>query len=179
MEVKFVKLSENAIVPCYGREGDAGLDLYTAEEIKIPANETVCIPTNIAIQLPLGYEATVRPRSGHSLNGVKGCFKIEKDLTYETVKNVDGTEGKLLTWKEKVTECRPYLRVQLGTIDSNYRGDIGIITYNQEGNTVIVPKGTKLAQLVISPVMSVKLVEANELNNTNRGDKGFGSSDNK
>ncbi len=153
LDVKFVKLSEDAIVPCYGRRGDAGLDLFTVEDIIIRANETMVIPTNIAIQLPMGYEASVRPRSGISLNGVKGC--------------TDCSTMKL---------CQPYLRVQFGTVDSNYRGSIGIITYNQENYDVLVPRGTKLAQLVVSPVISVDLIEVESLDDTNRGNKGFGSS---
>lgn len=153
LDVKFVKLSEDAIVPCYGRRGDAGLDLFTVEDIVIRANETIVIPTNIAIQLPMGYEASVRPRSGISLNGVKGCTDCS------TMK-----------------PCQPYLRVQFGTVDSNYRGSIGIITYNQENYDVYVPRGTKLAQLVVSPVISVDLIEVESLDDTNRGNKGFGSS---
>lgn len=153
IEINFIKLSENAIMPQYGREGDAGLDLFTAETIKIAPHETIVIPTDIAMSIPFGYEGTVRPRSGNSLNGVKGC----KDMTQE--------------------DCKPYLRVQLGTIDSNYRGNIGIITYNQEDYEIEIPKGTKLAQLVISPVSYVKLNEIKKLDETNRNNNGFGSSD--
>ena len=163
MELKFVKLSENAIVPCYGRFGDAGLDLFTAKEIVLEPGETRVIPTDIAIQLPLGYEAQVRPRSGISLKGVD-CMKMIE--IYDPSK----------TFEENFY-CKAYLRVQLGTVDSNYRGNIGIITYNQEDYPVCVPQGTKLAQLVVSPVINVELVEADKLDETERGEKGYGSSD--
>ena len=156
IEINFIKLSENAIMPQYGREGDAGLDLFTAETIRIAPHETIVIPTDIAISLPFGYEATVRPRSGNSLNGVKGCNNLS------TIEEIP---------------CQPYLRVILGTIDSNYRGNIGIITYNQENYEVEIPKGTKLAQLVISPVSYVKLNEIKKLDEANRNNNGFGSSD--
>lgn len=152
MDIKFVKLSNNAVIPCYGKVGDAGLDLYTAEDVVIKAGETVAIPTDIAIQLSQGYEATVRPRSGISLKGVS-C----------TVNGL-GLQRKA------------YLRVQLGTVDSNYRGNIGIITYNQEDYDVFLPKGTKLAQLVIAPVMRVDLIECDKLEESERNSDGFGSS---
>lgn len=163
MELKFVKLSENAIVPCYGRVGDAGLDLFTAEAVILNPGETCVIPTDIAIQLPSGYEAQVRPRSGISLKGVD-CEKVIE--VYDTTKSFEDN-----------FHCRAYLRVQLGTVDSNYRGNIGIITYNQEDYPVLVPQGTKLAQLVVSPVINVELVETNKLNETERGEEGYGSSD--
>lgn len=163
MELKFVKLSENAIVPCYGRVGDAGLDLFTAEAVILNPGETCVIPTDIAIQLPPGYEAQVRPRSGISLKGVD-CEKVIE--VYDTTKSFEDN-----------FHCRAYLRVQLGTVDSNYRGNIGIITYNQETYPVLVPQGTKLAQLVVSPVINVELVETGKLNETERGEKGYGSSD--
>lgn len=159
IDVKVMKLSENATLPKYGREGDAGLDLYTAEDIIILPHETLVIPTDIAVAIPFGHEGTIRPRSGNSLNGVKGCISLQKvnPVIYSGY-------------------CCPYLRVQLGTIDSNYRGGVGIITYNQENYAVLVPKGTKLAQLVISPVDYCRLTEVDSLDDTNRGENGFGSS---
>ncbi|MEG2786460.1 MAG: dUTP diphosphatase [Romboutsia sp.] len=151
-EIKVKKLNEEAIIPCYGRIGDAGLDLFTLEEIIINKNDTVVIPTGVAFELPANIEGSVRPRSGISLNGCKNCFDLE---------------GK---------SCSPYLRVQIGTIDSNYRGDIGIITYNQENYSVKIPKHTKLAQLVISPVIITSLKLVDDISSTNREYNGFGSS---
>ena len=165
MNVKFIKLSENAIVPCYGRVGDAGLDLFTAEAIIIEAGKTKVIPTDIAIQLQQGYEAQVRPRSGISLKGID-CAKVID--VYDPAKSF-----------EENFHCKAYLRVQLGTVDSNYRGNIGIITYNQEDYDVFVPAGTKLAQLVIAPVISAELVEVDSLEESERGENGYGSSGNK
>ena len=173
MDIKFMKLSANAIVPTYGRIGDAGLDLYAAEDIRIQAGETKVVPTDIAIQLQQGYEAQVRPRSGISLNGAKGCFHVSKVLTFSPIPEED------MLLKEIKEECSPYLRVQLGTIDSNYRGNIGIITYNQENYEVLIPKGTKLAQLVVAPVMRADLIEVDKLEESERGEKGFGSSGNR
>ena len=68
------------------------------------------------------------------------------------------------------------LRVQLGTIDSNYRGDIGIIVKNESYLDVIIPKHTRLAQMIISNVVTDDLVEVDSIETTERNDKGFGSS---
>lgn len=160
--VKIKKLSEGAIIPKYSKDGDAGVDLYTLEDTIIKADETKIVKTGIAIELQKGMEAQVRPRSGISLNGCKGCFILEPE------KAIDADERKKY-------ESSPYLRVQLGTVDSNYRGDIGIITYNQESYDVLIPKGTRLAQLVIAPVLSCNFIETEDLEESNRGDKGFGS----
>lgn len=69
------------------------------------------------------------------------------------------------------------LRVQYGTIDQSYRGDIGIICDNIGDKTEYVEKGTKLAQLVIQYLPSVTLTESDELNDGERGANGFGSTD--
>jgi dUTP pyrophosphatase len=160
--IKVKKLHEDAIIPKFAKDGDAGRDLYTLKDTIILPNQTKVVPTGIAIQLSKKDEAEVRPRSGISLNGCKECFKLEYDF-------IDKVEIK--------TSASPYLWVKHGTIDSNYTGDIGIITYNQENYPVLIPKGTRLAQLVINTSVidneDLELVE--ELNKTNRGDKGFGS----
>ena len=105
IDVRVMKLSVNATMPKYSREGDVGLDLYTANDIVIMPYETIAIPTDIAMAIPQGHEGTIRPRSGNSLNGVKGCKRIPNDYTWDI---------------SECDDCQPYLRVQLGTIDSNY-----------------------------------------------------------
>ena len=66
--------------------------------------------------------------------------------------------------------------MQFGTCDSGYKGDIGIITYNQENYDVLIPKGTRLAQCVVMEVPKVELIEVFELSESERGTTGFGSS---
>lgn len=148
----YKKINEQAITPTRGKQGDAGLDLYTSKEIKMLPHQTLVIPTDIAIQLPKNTCGHVLPRSGISSNGCSNCID------------------------EYGNTCSPYLRVITGTIDSNYRGGIGIITYNQEGYSLTIPKGTRLAQIVIQKIVIDDLIEVDELENTNRGNKGFGSS---
>lgn len=170
LEIGFKRLSENAVLPTKANPSDSGLDLYAAEDVIIAPGETAVVKTNLAVQLPPGYEAQVRPRSG-------------------------------ITSKTK-------LRVQLGTIDESYRGDIGIIIDNISteslrtqsppytkymryiDNTVVPPtigdyhvrdtylirKGDKIAQLVVQPIPQTVAVEIAELDDTDRGGNGFGSS---
>ena len=158
-------LSENATIPTRHNPTDSGLDLYAAEDVIIEPGETVIVKTDIAIELASGYEAQVRPRSG---------------ITYKTK-----------------------LRVQLGTVDSDFRGNVGIIVDNiapintgytkhfylgvncspaqdvPAGVPVFtykIRKGDKLAQLVVVPIELPSVEVVDELNDTARGNNGFGSS---
>lgn len=155
-------LSENATIPTRNNPTDSGLDLYAAGDVIIEPGETVIVKTDVAIELDSGYEAQIRPRSG-------------------------------VTAKTK-------LRVQLGTVDADYRGNVGIIVDNvavsqsksayyhapngdRLGNTFTVPtytykirKGDKLAQLVVVPIELPRVEVVDELNDTARGNNGFGSS---
>lgn len=66
-ELNIKLLSDNATLPTRANEFDSGLDLYASEDVTVKAGKTLIIPTDIAIELPLGYEAQVRPRSGMSV----------------------------------------------------------------------------------------------------------------
>jgi dUTP pyrophosphatase len=136
VNVKFRKLHPDAAVPTYGTEKASGIDLYALEVVPRPYGADV--KTGIAIELPEGYEAQVRPRSGLSRKGWMAVF---------------------------------------GTIDEDYRGDIGITLYNvSDKHDVHFPKaGERVAQLVIVPVVRANLVEVEELSDTQRGTGGFGS----
>lgn len=164
--IKFKKLSDNAITPTKAHNSDACFDLYAADDVTIEYGGTTVIATDIAIELPPGFYADVRSRSG---------------LTLSTS-----------------------LRVQLGTIDSAFRGNIGVIAENgnHEGMTkaildlvmgiltqdeelldsidpndtdIHIKKGDKIAQLLIQEQPYVILKEHAELNDSERGTNGFGS----
>ena len=66
ISVPMVKLKEDAILPSYAHENDAGMDIYSAEEVLIAPGQTVLVHTGIAMAIPDGYEAQIRPRSGVS-----------------------------------------------------------------------------------------------------------------
>ena len=131
---------EDLPLPQYMSESASGMDVYAAVDkvVLLECNEIKLIPTGIHIELPLGYEAQVRPRSGLALKyGV-------------TLVNTPGT------------------------IDSDYRGEIGIILCNFGKERFTVERGMRIAQLVIQPVFRAELIEVDCLEETRRGAGGFG-----
>ncbi len=128
-------------LPSYATAASAGVDLLAAvagDTVLLPQGRTL-IPTGIAIALPAGYEAQVRPRSGLALkHGV-------------TVLNSPGT------------------------IDADYRGEIGVILVNLGTQNFVVTRGMRIAQLVVAPVARVTWDETATLPGTDRGSGGFGS----
>ena len=137
--VKIKKLSEDAIIPKYAHSTDAGVDLYSVEEFTLKPSEYALIKTGIAIALPKGFEAQVRPKSGLALkHGI-------------TVLNTPGT------------------------IDEEYRGEVGVILINHSDKEFKIEKGMKIAQLVFAKVEHVSFEQTDELDKTPRNDGGFGS----
>jgi dUTP pyrophosphatase len=145
IQVKVLRLphGEGLPLPSYQSEHAAGLDLVAAlsEERVLAPGERALIPTGIALELPNGYEAQIRPRSGMALrDGV-------------TVLNAPGT------------------------IDADYRGEIGVILINHGASFHTISRGARIAQLIVSPVTRIALIEDGELSGTSRGGRGFGSTD--
>ena len=139
MRVLFKRLRPDAELPAYARPGDAGMDLRSVEDAVVPRGGRALVRTGLAMQLPFGYEAQVRPRSGLALkHGV-------------TVLNTPGT------------------------IDSGYRGEVGVILANFGEADFAVKKGDKIAQIVIAPVTQPEIVEVADVTATDRGAGGFGS----
>lgn len=123
--------------------GSVGIDLFCAVSKSICLNNMgarAVIPTGIAIELPMGFEAQIRPRSG-------------------------------LAAKEGITVLNTP-----GTIDSDYRGEIGVILVNLSTKRFFVERGMRIAQMVIKPVVVPTLQYVEELGKTVRGADGFGSS---
>ena len=138
VRINIVNNSKNPL-PKYETDGAVGMDLYAAHDATLEFGRPVVVRTGLHIELPQGYEAQVRPRSGLSSNGVNVAF---------------------------------------GTIDSDYRGDIGVImTYLRiaDNPRFQIVKGQRIAQLVIAPVTRCQWVEVSELSTTERGEGGFGS----
>lgn len=141
MKIKIKRLSENAVLPQYATELSAGLDLHAVldEPVTLRSLERKMIKTDLAIALPLGYEAQVRPRSG-----LAAKYGI-------TVLNTPGT------------------------IDADYRGNICVILVNLSNEPFTINNGERIAQLVISKYERADWEEVEELDETERGNKGFGS----
>lgn len=134
--------AEGLPLPSYASAGSAGLDLPAALDapVTLAPGARALVPTGLAIALPEGYEAQIRPRSGLALkSGV-------------TVLNSPGT------------------------IDADYRGEIGVILINLGGEAFAVTRGMRIAQLVVAPVARATLHERGDLGQTDRGAGGFGSS---
>jgi dUTP pyrophosphatase len=167
LNVKIKRLNDEAVIPKYAREGDAGFDLVAVEDIIVEPGATVLVSTGLAFEIPPGYEMQIRPRSG-------------------------------VTVKTK-------LRVQLGTVDSGYRGEVKVIVDNTsrdndieedfllditdnlvsaleylgawnnfESGSYIIRKGDRIAQAIIAPFETAHFVDAEKLEESVRGAGGFG-----
>ena len=143
LEVKILDNGFGLPLPKYETEGAAGLDLFAAtkedRKIIISPRKAEMIPTGIAISVPSGYEAQIRPRSGLAAkNGI-------------TVLNSPGT------------------------IDSDYRGEILVMLINHSNKDFEISRGMRIAQMVISKIEQFNLIPVDELDTTDRGKDGFGS----
>jgi dUTP pyrophosphatase len=141
--VPIVRLSHGADLdlPSYATEHAAGLDLMAAitEPLAIAPGQRAMVPTGIAIALPIGFEAQVRPRSG-------------------------------LAAKHGVTILN-----SPGTIDADYRGEIKAILINLGDVAFVVEPKSRIAQLIVAPVVQIRWETAESLPETARGEGGFGS----
>jgi dUTP pyrophosphatase len=140
MQVKIVNKSAFPL-PEYATEGSAGLDLRANIETAktLQPMERIIIPTGLFIELPIGYEAQVRPRSGTA---------FKKGLSIPNAP---------------------------GTIDSDYRGEVGVILINLNTEAVVIEPGERIAQMVIASYERISWAEVDSLTETERGAGGFGS----
>ena len=149
IDIKVKILSPNAVVPKYAHPTDTGFDLYTSEDLVLDPKCTGIAKTGLAFELPTGWGIMLRNRSGIT---VKGCPVI----TLNSHKTVPVT-------------------VFIGTLDEDYRGEIGIMVRNDSEQSILIPAGTKLAQGVLEKVHQATFTLVEELSNTTRGNGGFGS----
>tara|TARA_B100001115_G_scaffold116037_1_gene86246 strand:+ start:28 stop:468 length:441 start_codon:yes stop_codon:yes gene_type:complete len=140
IQVRVVRKTQNAL-PEYETSQSAGMDLRAdlEETVLLDPGGRTLIPTGLYIEIPAGYEAQVRPRSG---------LALKRGLT---VLNAPGT------------------------IDSDYRGELGVILVNLSQEVQTVEPGERIAQLLFAPVTRGQLVEVDILSETERGRGGFGS----
>ena len=159
--IKVKKLHENAIVPVFAHPTDSGADLFTCEDLKLSPYGKGIAPTGIAIQLPEGFGATIRNKSGNTVNGINCKVNMQ---------NLSGSFDEML--------MKIDIQVLLGTIDNAYRGELGIMVKNNSHFYVEIPKGTKLAQLVLEKIYQEQFEVVDELDDSDRGEGGFGSTGN-
>lgn len=151
--VKYVS-KEDVEAPKYETEGAAGIDIrayecilpndknnvYSIEDkIDLYPSERILIKTGLFFEIPKGYEAQVRPRSG-------------------------------LAWKHGITVLNTP-----GTVDEDYRGEIGVILLNTSKDIFTIRRGDRIAQIVFNKIEKADLVKVDKLSDTNRGEGGFGS----
>lgn len=139
MKINIVNKSRHPL-PEYKTSLSAGMDLRAniEETVVLQPLERKLIPTGLYIELPEGYEAQIRPRSGLALNEGLGLLNSP------------------------------------GTIDADYRGEIGIIAVNLSNGLISIKDGDRIGQMVINKVEQAELVEVEELQVTERGTGGFG-----
>ncbi|MCW8835462.1 MAG: dUTP diphosphatase [Rhodospirillales bacterium] len=128
-------------LPGYATAHSAGMDLLAAidKPVALYPGDRAVVPTGIAIALPEGFEAQVRPRSGLAAN--QGITVLNSP----------------------------------GTIDADYRGEIGVILINHGREQATIERGMRIAQMVIAPVTTINWNETDALPETARGGGGFGS----
>ena len=139
LKVKIINSSRHPL-PAYATCASAGMDvranLETPVEMRPP--ERKLIPTGLRIELPVGYECQLRPRSGLAL-------------------------------KHGIT-----LLNTPGTIDADYRGEIGVILVNLSSVPFVINDGERICQMVVAPHSRVEWQESDSLGDTERGEGGFG-----
>ena len=140
MKAKIVNHSKHAL-PEYATPASAGMDLraHLDTSVTLQPLKRKLIPTGIFIELPVGLEAQIRPRSG-------------------------------LAYKKGITVLNTP-----GTIDADYRGEIGVILVNLSQEAFTIEDGERIAQMVIARHEQIEWEETDELSTTTRGGGGFGS----
>ena len=140
MQIKIINTSKHEL-PAYETLASAGMDLRAqlSEPVMLQPLGRAIIKTGLFIELPIGFEAQVRPRSG--LAAKKGITVLNSP----------------------------------GTVDADYRGEIGVILVNLSQEPFVVENGERIAQLVIAKHERAEWIEVDELSETSRGTGGFGS----
>ncbi|MCD6091681.1 MAG: dUTP diphosphatase [Bacteroidales bacterium] len=140
MQINIVNHSKHSL-PAYETIASAGLDLRASldQPVTLKSLERKLIPTGLFIELPVGYEAQVRPRSGMSFKHGIGVLNSP------------------------------------GTIDADYRGEIKVILVNLSSENYTIEDGERVAQMVIARHEQAEWIEVKELNPSERGAGGFGS----
>lgn len=141
MRLPVKRIDPDLPLPSYAHEGDAGLDLYSSQDVVLQPFERALVGTGIAVAIPPGHAGFVQPRSGRALK--------------------DGLS----------------LPNTPGLIDSHYRGEVKVIVVNLDPvRPLRISRGERIAQLVVQPVATCDPVDVDELDQTLRGEGGFGSS---
>lgn len=142
VRIRVHRLATDLPLPSRASEGSAGVDLRAALDtpVTLGPGDRALIPTGLRLEIPLGFEGQVRPRSGLALK--KGVTVLNSP----------------------------------GTIDSDYRGEVGVVLINLSQEPVTFERGDRIAQLVVARAEAVEWDAVEDLGDSDRGTGGFGSS---
>tara|TARA_R110001606_G_scaffold72665_2_gene167444 strand:- start:1533 stop:1964 length:432 start_codon:yes stop_codon:yes gene_type:complete len=143
MQVNVVVNNNGIKLPIAETASAAGCDIRSNHDATINPGHKLLVKTGLSVEIPIGYEIQVRPRSGLALS--KGITVLNSP----------------------------------GTIDADYRGEIGVILINHGHEQVFLEKGERIGQLVMNKVEQIEWNPVTSLTGTKRGDHGFGSTGNK
>ena len=138
MTIKIKRLVQDAKLPQYANENDAGMDFFSNEEHLLKPGERKAVSTGISMAIPAGFVGLIRDKSG-------------------------------IAFKHG-------LKTMAGVVDSGYRGEVKIVIKNLSDKDYLIEKGNKIAQMLIQPIVQKELLEVTDLDDTQRGEGGFGSS---
>lgn len=141
LTVRIINQSNNPS-PAYATAGSSGMDMraYLDEVMTLQPLQRQLVPTGLFLEIPKGYEAQVRPRSGLAIKQGLTCLNTP------------------------------------GTIDSDYRGEVKVIMINLSGESQAINPGDRIAQLVVQKIEVIEWEEVENINETERGEGGFGHS---
>lgn len=175
LNVNIKKLNENAVIPKYAKDGDAGFDLVAIEDTVIAPGETKVIKTGVAMDIPKGYEIQIRPRSGVTL-------KTNLRVQLGTIDS--GYRGEIGVIVDNI-DTNNFADFTTGLVNGNYIIKVSDNGTEEEFDNDFfkvpptcyykVKKGDRIAQAVLNKVPQANFVEVDELDSTERGAGGFGS----
>lgn len=140
LSIKIINQSTNEL-PAYATLGSSGMDIraFITEPLVLQPLERILVPTGLFVEIPLGYEIQIRPRSGLAIKQGITCLNTP------------------------------------GTIDADYRGEIKVILINLSKEPQTILPADRIAQMVVQKVEQVQWISVSELNESERGSGGFGS----
>lgn len=154
MKIGFKKVHPDAMLPKYAHDGDAGMDVYAVEDVRLRPFEPTLVKTGLVADIPTGYEIQVRPRSGLALKQGVTVFNTPGTID----EGYKGPIGVILLWSP-FSNCDRTLFDHVTCINESF----------------VVHKGDRIAQFVVAPVTRCEPVEVTEVSDTERGTGGFGS----
>ena len=155
MKIGFKKVHPDAVLPRYAHDGDAGMDVYAVEDVKLLPFTPTLVKTGLVADIPTGYEIQVRPRSGLALKYGITVFNAPGTID----EGYKGQIGVILLWS-------PFADCDRTSFDP---------ATCIKGSWMMLHKGDRIAQFVVAPVTRCEPVEVKEVSDTERGTGGFGS----